>query len=347
MLGIELPKSASAHRADDEIRLAVLQRYQLPDAPVGDDFTLLTELAAQLCDVPCAFISVLSADRVWIKSATGMQAEQFPRDQFYCPLAIQAGDSLEIPDLSADPRTATLPLTVQAPGMRMYSGVTLRTADGFALGTLGVLDTRPRALADAQRHMLHRLGRQVMALFEARASARVLHGVQQELQHLSISDALTGLHNRRALLERLTLEVARTKRYRTQLSLVLADMDFFKRINDRHGQAGGDRVLAGIGQMLRDSVRASDIAGRYGGEQFCVILPETGLPGACKFAEIIRLKVAALQSGDMAWAGPLPLTCSLGVAVIDHSTGDAEALLRQADEALHRAKHMGRNRVEC
>lgn len=329
---------------DEEDRLAVLQRYHLLDTPPSDEFDLLSELAAKVCEAPYALISLVDRERVWVKSYSGMEVQAFGRDNCYCSLAILNQEFTEIPDLELDARTAAMPITLQAPFLRMYSGITLRTSDGYALGTLCVLDTRPRVLNEVQRAMLQRLARQVMALIELHAHERWLKHAVEKLDRLATTDDLTGLHNRRSLLERLTMEAARAKRYRTPLAAVMIDLDFFKRINDHHGHATGDLVLANVGSLVRESVRSSDIAGRYGGEELCVILPETGLAGSCKFAETLRRRLLALGHGV---DGLGPVSASLGVAVIDHTGGDATSLLKQADEALYRAKHAGRNRVEC
>lgn len=344
MSATQMPSPVLARPSDEQDRLAVLHRYNLLDAPSSDDFTFLTELAARVCEVPYAFISLVDRDRVWVKSYTGMAAHSFPRDQCYCSIAILSGEGTEIADLSLDARTAGMDLTRAAPGMRMYSSVTLRTSDGYALGTLCVLDTKPGALSDDQRRILRRLARQVMALIELRANEKALKAALDEMETLATIDVLTGLLNRRALLERLTREAARVKRYHTPLSAVMLDLDSFKRVNDRYGHAAGDRVLRNVGQLVRDSVRVTDIAGRYGGEELCVVLPSTGLEGACAFAEALRVKIAAL---DHHIDGLGSVTASLGVGAIDHSGGNCATLLKLADDAMYRAKRSGRNRVEC
>jgi diguanylate cyclase (GGDEF)-like protein len=194
--------------------------------------------------------------------------------------------------------------------------------------------------------MLQRLARQVMALIELRANERALKASVHELELLATTDELTGLYNRRALLAKLKFEAARSRRFRTPLAAVMVDVDHFKRINDRHGHAAGDMVLRNLGRMLRESVRVIDIPGRYGGEELCVVLPNTPLEGACKFAQTLRLRIEAQLhelDGEL-----LRVTASLGVAAFDHQDiNDAASLLRHADEALYRAKRGGRNRVEC
>ena len=330
---------------DDNSRLAALHRYDALAAPTGEDFNFLTELAAKVCDVPYAFITLVDAERVFVKSFTGLAVDSMPRGQCYCSLAVLGEEATEICDLSKDARTAQMPLTVDAPYMRMYSSVPLVSSDGYALGTLCVMDTKPGCLSTAQRDMLRKLARQVMALLELRANEKALKASMDELEMLATTDELTGLHNRRSLMNRLRFEVARTRRFRTPLSAVMVDVDHFKRINDEFGHQMGDEVLAGIGRLVRENVRVIDVAGRYGGEELCILLPNTPLDGARKFAETLRSRIEAQVHS--AGARKVAVTASLGIGSFNHmDIDDAEMLLKQADAALYRAKANGRNRVE-
>jgi len=328
----------------DQFRLAALHRYNVLDTPSCLDFTFLTELAAKVCDVPYSFISLVDAERVWVKSYTGLALDSLPRDQCYCSLAVLGEASTEIADLTLDPRTASMPMTLGEPHMRMYSSVALTSSDGFAIGTLCVMDTKPGTLSDDQRRMLTRLSRQVMALIELRANEKALTASMRELELLATTDELTGLHNRRSLLQRLKFESARAKRFHSPLSAVMIDLDHFKHINDCYGHIVGDQVLAGVGRLLRDSVRVIDVPSRYGGEELCVLLPNTPIEGALTFAETLRGKIEAQLHHD--GARLVPVTASLGVGAFDHmDIADGDALLRLADAAMYRAKQAGRNRV--
>jgi len=168
--------------------------------------------------------------------------------------------------------------------------------------------------------------------------------LRETLQEQSIRDPLTGLHNRRFLEDSLIRELARAKRKTQPLSIILLDIDHFKRVNDTFGHGAGDMVLRRLGLVLQAYVRESDIACRVGGEEFSLLLPEGPLQIATQRAEDIRKAVNELtlkhEDQDLG-----AVTVSLGVATFpDHGT-TADALIRAADQVLYDAKHRGRNRV--
>lgn len=167
-----------------------------------------------------------------------------------------------------------------------------------------------------------------------------------QLESLSVTDVLTGLANRRRLMARLDEEVERARRYKTPLSVVMIDIDHFKLVNDTYGHAMGDEVLRNIGAMLKASVRATDLAARYGGEELTLVLPHTDIPAALQVAESLRMKFSEIEHGQHGVT--LRKTASMGLAARDGQGDmpDAEELLRMADKALYRAKQGGRNRVE-
>jgi diguanylate cyclase (GGDEF)-like protein len=165
------------------------------------------------------------------------------------------------------------------------------------------------------------------------------------LEQLSTTDPLTGLRNRRYLTEVLSVEFLRAKRYHTPLSVVMADIDHFKEVNDRHGHAAGDSVLEAVGGILKRRLRGSDHGGRYGGEEFLMVLANADAEGAAIFAERLRQEVEATELGAESGSS-ISVTLSLGIAALgaEHQTpGD---LVSHADEAMYRAKQAGRNRVE-
>jgi diguanylate cyclase (GGDEF)-like protein len=155
------------------------------------------------------------------------------------------------------------------------------------------------------------------------------------------TDALTGLANRRAIQDTLRRMFAQAARHQQSLAAVALDLDHFKQINDRYGHDTGDDVLAAVAQALTGTLRASDFVGRQGGEEFIVLLPETGLDGAVTAAENLRRAITALRVPGL----DRSVTASFGVAVFPEDAYESEVLLRQADRALYTAKHEGRDRV--
>ena len=163
---------------------------------------------------------------------------------------------------------------------------------------------------------------------------------EERMTETALTDALTGLGNRRRLDQALATEIARVRRSGGTLSAIMADIDHFKRINDQYGHAAGDKVLVRLGTILKSQSRQTDIAARFGGEEFVVLLPQTAVAQALLKAEQLRKAIAAGFTQQF----PNPVTSSFGVAEL--STGEGgESLLRRADGALYQAKQAGRNRV--
>jgi diguanylate cyclase (GGDEF)-like protein len=168
--------------------------------------------------------------------------------------------------------------------------------------------------------------------------------LRETLRRQSIIDPLTGLFNRRFMDETLHRELIRADRKGTSLSLLVLDLDHFKQLNDTHGHDAGDAVLKAVSHLIRQNVRESDLACRFGGEEMVVILPECDAAAAVERSEKIRDAIATLtvQHAGLTISA---VTASLGVAVSSQHGTVAETLLRTADQALYRAKHGGRNRV--
>lgn len=332
---------------DEPQRLAALHNYMLLDTQADDAFDLLTELAAELCGAPYSFVSLVDEDRVWFKSRYGNKAVQLPRDEDYCAWSILEDSELNIPDLSADPRTATMANTVSGPQFRMYNGVNLISAGGHRVGVLCVMDTQPRQLTPNQHHLLRRLAHQVMALMELRLMDRELKAALVKVSRLANEDALTGLPNRRAWMEEAHKQMQLARRLGNSLSVLMLDVDHFKRVNDTHGHAAGDAVLRGLGKLLAGSLRGTDMAGRLGGEEFAVLLPGSDCAGANRVAEGLRqlVEVETIEEGGT----QLRVTASIGVAHLADLPADADlvTLLRAADQALYSAKQSGRNAIAC
>jgi diguanylate cyclase (GGDEF)-like protein len=173
---------------------------------------------------------------------------------------------------------------------------------------------------------------------ERAESERDLHEAKQRAS----TDALTGLANKRTLQDAIARAAAHAGRSLTPLSLIVFDLDHFKSINDTYGHDQGDLVLAAVGAVAARNVRASDVVGRFGGEEFALVLPDTGRDGAVALAEKLRTAIGGISIPGI----DRRISASFGVAVIPDDAGEPDALFREADQALYAAKRAGRDRVE-
>ena len=218
------------------------------------------------------------------------------------------------------------------PNAGSMMAVSLRTMDDM-FGTIVVGAREPNVFTERHRELFFEFARHV-----------VYPILRFRLHALATTDTLTGLNNHRAFRRRLQEEVERSQRYRHPLSLILIDLDNFKRVNDTQGHPAGDAILAQVGNILRRGSRGTDMIARYGGEEIVVLCPETRPDEALILAERIREKIANNAFG-MPTGGEMKITISLGVAAIPAHGLDAEGLIEAADQALYDAKSQGRNRV--
>lgn len=279
--------------------------------------------------MPIVLVSLLDEDRQWFKSKQGLDQCETSRNVAFCHYTIQQNRPLIVPDALNDPRFASNPLVTGDPGIRFYAGVPLAVSGGFNIGTLCVIDTRPRRLSEKMLRKLEDL-------------AGIVRDVL-ELRRIATQDHLTGALSRRQFMNQLEKEIARARRHKRSLSLIALDIDHFKSVNDVFGHAGGDAVLVKFVQCCRSALRAADFIGRLGGEEFGVVLPETSADAAMLVAEKLR---KAVEGTPVEYSLQLiEVTTSLGVAEYVAGLDDSKLLLEVADAALYEAKRTGRNKA--
>lgn len=337
----------------EESRLRALNELDLMDTEAEEEYDELVQLAAAICGTPMSLMTLLDDRRQWFKAAMGLEEKETPREVAFCAHAIQQPDLFVVEDAQQDERFAQNPLVTGSPKIKFYAGMPLTTRDGFALGTLCVLDRVPRHLNEQQRHALEVLARQVNARIELRARQkadaaasakmaeyqRQLEVANARLTNMVMTDELTGLKNRRAFEERLAFEFSMAKRKRRDLSVVMLDADNFKAVNDRYGHPAGDAVLRHLGKALSDTIRETDLAARIGGEEFAVLLPETDERGAVRWCRRLQRAIAA-----SAWEH-VAVTVSIGVASRGALTLSGTDVVALADRALYEAKSQGKDRI--
>jgi diguanylate cyclase (GGDEF)-like protein len=234
-------------------------------------------------------------------------------------------------------------LAVSRPGARPSRGVTLPLAQGFGIHAYipnSVEAHRKNAtyVRVLEAGLLGLVALMLLALVLARPLLRAFRWTEEQASEARI-DSLTGLANRRAIEEILAAEISRAHRFAHQLAVVVVDLDRFKEINDSFGHAAGDVMLRAVSQLLSSLARQGDSVARWGGEEFVVVLPETDLDGALRFAERLRRTIEAHAVGDMRTSA----SCGVATMLPEDSVDD---LVGAADHALYQAKSNGRNRTE-
>lgn len=340
---------------DETERLAALERSRILDTQADDAFEDLIRIAAAICRVPMAMVTLVGADRQWLKARLGIPVRETGRDESFCAHTIlEPGAPLVVEDARQDPRFRDNPFVTGESAVRFYAGAPLLDADGFALGSFCVMDRVPRKLEPAQLEALQALSRQASRLIEAHRLALELryhleerewyerqlrlHHQQLERQNAALTeltrtDPLTGLPNRRAFTVALEEVAESGGRY----CVAVCDIDHFKAVNDAHGHAEGDRVLQAVADTLRDQLAARGRVARAGGEEFVLLFPDCGLDEAVRQCESLREAIASRQEAHR-------VTVSIGVAEGGPEGGPEEAFAR-ADAAVYAAKNSGRNRV--
>lgn len=267
-----------------------------------------------------------------------------------------AGAGVEIgtrvASLFLQPSFVTLSNTVHHGVTEIYDGLmTLGEIDGKTRTLCGRVWRTPKGLRVVAEYDIDELERVAAAIEDLNRETLVaeralgvenvlLKRLEAKVREISLTDELTGIGNRRKLDDALSVEIARVTRTARPLSALMADLDHFKRVNDGFGHAVGDKLLANFGRILRTQTRPTDIPFRFGGEEFVVLMPNTGISSAVEVAERIRTLVASERVEPL----PEPVTSSFGVAEYIVQEG-ATSFLKRLDDALYRAKETGRNKV--
>lgn len=316
---------------NEPARIERVRSFEILDTAPEVEFDALTRVAAHTFDTPIAVIALMDRDRLWFKSRLGLGVPQLDRKVAFCAHAIMAPDEpLVVGDLSADPRFANNPLVCQPPHLRFYAGAPLVDESGHALGTIAVIDTRPRTFSETQRHVLMDCSRLVMTALQGRRRALVL-------ERLAMTDYLTGLPNRAQFDQAMATEMQHAMRSGQPFSLLCLDLDGFKSVNDQFGHAAGDEVLCEVARRLQRQVRLGDTLARLGGDEFAIVTRDADTDAvailAQRLMDSVRLPIR-LSSGDRVTLG-----ISVGIAPYTSDVTSAHLLLARADKALYSIKN--------
>lgn len=308
--------------ANEAARIQVLHDLKLLDSAPEERFDRLTRLAKRLFNVPIALVTLVDKDRQWFKSCVGLDATETSRDVSFCGHAILKDELLLVPNALEDERFHDNPLVTGAPNIRFYAGYPLTVPHGNKMGTLCLIDTKPRELDDEERALLHDL---------AGMAEQELVAVQ-----MASMDELTLLSNRRGFMQLAQHALDACVRLNRPATLLFFDLNDFKQINDLYGHAEGDSALKTFADVLRIAFRESDVVGRLGGDEFVALLTgsshiETNLV-MTRLREILEERNATLHRG-------YAIRFSVGQIEYDpHRHENVDKLLADADGAMYSHK---------
>ncbi|RMG12035.1 MAG: GGDEF domain-containing protein [Deltaproteobacteria bacterium] len=330
-----MPGSQERAREILNVLFGITQRMA-QGAQLEETLGELAEAAARAVEAESASVLLLDEERAALlaRATYGLPPEEardlsFRLGEGIAGWVAEQGVSLRLPDARRDPRFKHI--EGQKTEIVSMCTVPLATREG-AIGVITVTAPKPDHFDEEDERVLTFLAGSVVKDVE---NAR--------LYRLAVTDSLTRAYNRQYLSERLPEEIERHRRYGDSISVVLFDVDHFKRVNDVHGHAAGDAVLVAIADLARELCRETDSVVRYGGEEFLLLLPKTGREGARQLADRLRRRVA--HHVVTTEEGAITVTLSAGVAEVQPEE-EAQSLLARADAALYLAKRRGRNRVE-
>ncbi|MEO1104201.1 MAG: sensor domain-containing diguanylate cyclase [Pseudomonadota bacterium] len=316
-------------RLEDEAgRLAAVASLKVVDTPPEGPFDHIVELTKTALDFPIGAVTLITEDVQFHKAHSGLDVVAIPRSGSLCNHTIKQRDVFVVEDVTAHPRFANVTFASEPPFVCSYAGAPLIMADGYQVGALCVMDTRPRTLTEDQKEMLAGLANCVVRELELRRTAAM--------------DDLTGMMRRASFFNATRTMMSAAVEHGDPCALALIDIDRFKAINDTFGHLSGDEVLSRVADFTNRALGDKAVTGRVGGEEFAACLPRYDEQGAHAMLEALRAGIAAENfpavSGEQ-------VTVSIGLAMMDSADPSLAPWYKAADAALYGAKHAGRNRI--
>lgn len=329
-------------------RLASLRKMLLLSTPDEEAFDRVTRTAQRLFNVPIALVSLVDDSRQWFKSCIGLPVRETGRDVSFCGHAIMHDEILVVENTALDPRFFDNPLVSGAPHVAFYAGRPLHNAERHRVGTLCVIDRKPRAFGPADRLALNDLGHWVEHIFynrELGEAEKAMLGELDEARRAGLLDPRMNIWNRGAAMQMLEREAWRALRNHSPLSVLIVDIDDFAQVGELYGQPAADAVQSEFAKRLRSLIRPYDSIGRGGDDEFVVILPDTDAVQAMQIAR--RLSQAAAAAPFLAADAAIALSASIGcyTATFVDATPTHTELLQRAESALQQARRNGRGGV--
>jgi len=307
---------------NEEGRIQALHALNILDTDSEERFDRLTRLAKKLFHVPIALVSLVDTNRQWFKSCIGLDAAETGRDISFCGHAVLGSDIFLIPNALQDKRFADNPLVTGPPNIRFYAGCPLSALDGSKLGTLCIIDDKPRLFSSDELDALKDLAKMA----------------EQELMavHLATLDDLTQISNRRGFTVLAEKSLNMCRRQKLAASLIFLDLNKFKQINDKYGHAEGDKALTSFANAMMKSFRDSDIFARLGGDEFVVLLTDAKADYSEEILNRFRKEIDRVNQAENRGYN---IEFSAGIVNVNNGGEETiESLLHQADELMYKNK---------
>ena len=299
-------------------RLHALRALQILDSSHEERFDRVTRLARRLFGVPISLVSLIDEDRQWFKSAQGLEVAETSREISFCGHAINQTGLFIVPNALDDERFQDNPLVTDAPNIRFYAGYVLKIRQGINIGTLCLIDSKPRDMDEEDRQLLQDLGEMI----------------EQEIKSIQLAtlDELTLISNRRGFMTLVDHSMKVCRRNKLPISVVLFDLNKFKAINDTYGHHEGDFALVAFAQIMLDSFRDCDVIARLGGDEFVVMLLDSD---EARIGTVLDRFKNAAANANRTFDKPYRIEYSVGVAHFPHDTQESiEKMIEAADNAM-------------
>lgn len=313
--------------ANEAERLHALRTLQILDTSHEERFDRVTRMARRMFDVEISLVSLVDEERQWFKSTQGLDVSETSREISFCGHAINQDGLFIIPNAIEDVRFFDNPLVTEAPNIRFYAGYPLKLRQGLNLGTLCLIDSKPKHLNEEDKQLLNDLGAMI----------------EQEIRSIQLAtlDELTLISNRRGFLTLAEHSQKLCRRKEISISVILFDLNKFKPINDKFGHHEGDFALKQFAEVMRSVFRDSDVIGRLGGDEFVAMLTDANDE---KIAIILDRFKTEMDAMNKVINKPYLIEYSAGVAFFSYDTEQSlEEMVAQADAAMYEKKQ-GRER---
>jgi len=329
-------------------RMHALKALHLLDTPMQENFERITRITQAIFNVPIVSFTLIDSDRQWFKSVQGLDICETSREVSFCGHVINQAALFIINDATKDPRFADNPLVTGEPFIRFYAGYPVHSADGFKIGSLCIIDTKPHDFTKAQLAPLKDMAAMLEAELKALDARKQQVETVEELERAkrqALVDGLTRLWNRSGIENIVRKQMHIAKESKENFAVALVDIDNFKAVNDTYGHNAGDAILRNVAKRLLRGYRATDSVGRWGGEEFLVVLNSADQENFFNAAERARNIIS--ETPIIFENLEITITVTTGLTSFDWTRPcEIIDLISEADQALYMGKHTGKNVVK-